>query len=142
MSSLTPKQEKFCQCVVSGMTQADAYRASYKVRANTKPDSVISQASELMADPRIYSRVVELRKPIVESIQLNREWVLKELIENVRMAKSAIPVKNAEGETGEYKQELPAANKALELLGKELGMFVDRKQIDLTTHEATLDDLA
>jgi hypothetical protein len=95
-----------------------------------------------MSDLRISSRVAELRKPVVEAIQLTREWVLKELIENVKMAKSAIPVRTADGETGEYKQELPAANKALELLGKELGMFVDRKQIDLTTHESTLDDLA
>ncbi len=29
MNKLTAKQEKFCQCIVSGMTQADAYREAY-----------------------------------------------------------------------------------------------------------------
>lgn len=141
-SKLTPQQEKFCQCIVSGMNQSDAYRASFKVRDGTKPECVTVQASTLMAGLSITLRVAELRKPVVEAIQLTREWVLKELIENVRMAKSAIPVRTADGETGDYKQELPSANKALELLGKELGMFVERKIVDLTTHEATLDELA
>ena len=140
--NLTPQQEKFCQCIVSGMNQSDAYRSSYNVRPNTKPESVNVSGSQMMADPKISQRVAELRKPVVEAIQLTREWVLKELIENVKMAKSAIPVRTTDGETGEYKQELPAANKALELLGKELGMFVERKIVDLTTHEATLDELA
>jgi len=27
--NLTPKQEKFAQCVADGMTQADAYRVAY-----------------------------------------------------------------------------------------------------------------
>ena len=55
---------------------------------------------------------------------------LDQLVENVKMAKQAEPVLDHEGKpTGEYRQNLPAANKALELLGKELGMFVDRKEV-------------
>ena len=135
MSKLTPKQEKFAQNIVSGMSQADAYRNSFNVKANTKPETVQANASRMMADSTVAARVAELRAPIIEKIQLTREWVLNELIENVQMAKSAIPVRNADGETGEYKQELPSANKALELLGKELGMFVERSETKMTIHD-------
>jgi len=36
MSALTPKQEKFAQCVAEGMSQADAYRSSYNCKPTTK----------------------------------------------------------------------------------------------------------
>ena len=66
----------------------------------------------------------------VEKAGLSKGWVIAQLMENVSMAKSAEPVLDAEGNpAGEYKQNLSAANKALELLGKEVGMFVDRKEI-------------
>ena len=42
---------------------------------------------------------------------LNRQWVLDELIRNVHLA--------------EERDDLKARNRALELLGKELKMFVD-----------------
>ena len=51
---LTGKQEKFCQCIADGMTQADAYNA-----VNMKQDSVHVNASKLMADAKIAQRVAE-----------------------------------------------------------------------------------
>ena len=46
------------------------------------------------------------------------------------MGKQADPILDGEGNpTGEYRQNLPAANVALGLIGKELGMFIDRKEI-------------
>ena len=38
--NLTPKQEKFAQCVADGMTQADAYRAAYDCAPSTKAESI------------------------------------------------------------------------------------------------------
>lgn len=140
---LTPQQEKFCQCIVSGMNQSDAYRKSYKVQKTTAAKTVIDNACKLMARTDITQRVAELRVPIIAKVQLTREWVLDQLIENVQMGKALDPIIDKDGGvTGDVKQNLPAANKALELLGKEIGMFVDRKVVDLTTHEATLDELA
>ena len=54
---LTPKQEKFAQSVVSGMNQSDAYRAAYKVRPNTKPETVNQAASRIMSDSNVAARV-------------------------------------------------------------------------------------
>lgn len=143
--ALTPKQEKFCQNILAGMSQADAYRNSFNVKQNTKAATIQDSASKLMATPAITQRVEEMRKPVIAKLQLTREWVLEQLIENVSMAKALEPVISKDGQTtGEVKQNLPAANKALEMLGKEIGMFTDKLDINahVTTHEASLDDLA
>lgn len=144
---LTARQEKFCLNIVSGMTQADAYRNSYKVQPDTKNETIQANASRLMADSMVKARVAELRQPIIEKVQLTREWVIEQLIENVVMGKATDPVIGKDGEhTGDLKQNLPAANKALELLGKELGMFVDKSKVEvessvtlmLSNHDAQL----
>ena len=62
---LTGKQEKFCQCVADGMTQADAYRTAYNAE-KMKPESVQVKASVLMADGKIALRVAELRDALAE----------------------------------------------------------------------------
>ena len=46
----------------------------------------------------------------------------------------AVAVRGNDGKaTGEYRYEGSVANRALELLGKELGMFVERHEVDQTT---------
>jgi phage terminase small subunit len=60
---MTPKQEKFAQCIADGMNQADAYRAAYDAE-KMKPESIYSKASELMADGKVASRVQELKEQL------------------------------------------------------------------------------
>jgi hypothetical protein len=55
----------------------------------------------------------------VEELAITKEWVLLKLKEN------AINVLKVEGGS-------PVANRALELLGKELGMFIDRAEVTQT----------
>jgi hypothetical protein len=63
----------------------------------------------------------------IKSTALTKEWVIETLKENVARAMQATEVKRADGTgTGEYQYQGSVANRALELLGKELGMFVDR----------------
>jgi hypothetical protein len=59
--ALTPKQEKFCQCIADGMTQADSYRASYNASRMSK-GSVYVRASELMSDSKREDSVNALKK--------------------------------------------------------------------------------
>ena len=67
--------------------------------------------------------------------------MLNRLIENVERAMQAQPVLDAKGvPTGEYRYEGSVANRALELLGKEQGMFVDRKEIGKPGAFDALDD--
>ena len=66
----------------------------------------------------------------IKSTALTKEWVIETLKENVARAMQAKSVKTDDGETiGEYQYQGSVANRALELLGKELGMFIDRKEV-------------
>jgi hypothetical protein len=62
---MTPKQEKFAQCIADGMNQADAYRTAYDA-SKMKDTSIHVNASKLMADNTISDRVRELRAAVVE----------------------------------------------------------------------------
>ncbi|WP_434513794.1 terminase small subunit [Dechloromonas sp. ARDL1] len=76
--SLTPKQEKFAQEVASGKSQADAYRAAFDC-ARSKPETIQSHASRLMADGKVSARVKELREMIVDRLAINNERILREI---------------------------------------------------------------
>jgi len=73
--------------------------------------------------------VAELRQAIsthtVEKTSVSKAWVIAKLVENVERAMQAVPVLDA----GDYTYQGNVANRALELIGKEYGMFIDRKEI-------------
>lgn len=77
---LTPKQEKFAQCIADGMNQSDAYRAAYDAGA-MKPSTVNVKASELMADGKVTVRVDQLRKALSDKALWTREDSVKALKE-------------------------------------------------------------
>ena len=58
--ALTAKQEAFAQAVASGMTQADAYRASYDCE-NSADKTIVEEASRVMADRNVSARVQVLK---------------------------------------------------------------------------------
>lgn len=78
--ALTPKQEKFAQCVADGMTQADAYRTAFDVGATTKPETVQANASRLMADSTVSARVAELKQQLSEKALWTRQNSVQALI--------------------------------------------------------------
>lgn len=61
--ALTAKQEAFAQAVAGGMTQADAYRASYDCE-NSSEQTIYDEASDLMRHPEIAPRVASLKEAI------------------------------------------------------------------------------
>jgi phage terminase small subunit len=85
--------------------------------------------------------VEELQAAAAAKTVLSRQWVIERLVENVERAMQAVPVLDHEGEaTGEYSYQGNVANKALELLGKEIGMFVGPREDDLAmTLRVTID---
>jgi phage terminase small subunit len=127
------RHEHFAQLVAGGKTPPAAY-----VLAGYSEAGATQSANRLLKKADVLLRVEELRKSVeepareraIEKAAVDKAWVLSELIEVVKMAKQAEPVYDNDGNPiGEYKQNLAAGNKALELIGKELGMFVDRKEI-------------
>lgn len=85
--ALTSKQEMFAQCVASGKSQSDAYRAAYDVGEDTKPESVAQQASVLMSDLNITSRVDELKDELAKKCLWTREDSVRELVSRLSNAK-------------------------------------------------------
>ena len=112
---LTNKQEAFAQAVASGMSQSDAYRASFKVRPTTKPESVNQSASAMMANVNVSSRVAELRKPVVEAAQITLKGHLERLGELSRLSQ----------ESG----QMSAAIAAEVARGKASGLYVERTEL-------------
>lgn len=60
-NKLSPQQEAFAVAVVSGKTQADAYREAYPKSKAWKDDSVHNKASALMRNAQVKARVKELQ---------------------------------------------------------------------------------
>lgn len=77
---LTPKQEKFCQGIVKGLSQADAYRDAYNCK-NMSDDAIYREASLLMNSPKISQRVNELRGEVTQEIKFTVADALKEFNE-------------------------------------------------------------
>lgn len=75
----------------------------------------------------------------MEALAIDKASVMARLVENIDRAMQAVKVLDHKGKpTGEYRYDGNVANRALELLGKEIGMFIDRKQV--TNLYATLSD--
>jgi len=79
MSKLTAQQEKFCQSIADGMSQADAYRASYKA-SGMKGDSIHVNASKLAADAKVALRIAELKAALAETALWTRQNAVQALI--------------------------------------------------------------
>jgi hypothetical protein len=113
------------------MTPTKAYSA-----AGFVGKGAAQSASRLAKDTAVAARIAELRNNIsrvaMERTLVDREYVIRRLKENVERSMQAEPVRDRSGkETGRYTYDGSVANRALELLGKELGMF--RDAIDHTT---------
>jgi len=123
------KHEIFASLVAKGLSGRQAY-----IDAGYSPNGADGAASKLQKTAKVAARIAELREKVanrvIEKTAISKEWVLAELVDNVKKAKAAEPVRNKDGEEiGEYRANFQAANTALHLIGKELGMFVEKAEI-------------
>lgn len=90
---LTPKQEKFCQCIVSGMSGKESYITAYE--NNSNDNTAYKEAMKLLDREDIQARIKDLRKPLelqAKTIALSerdkkRQW-LWDMINNPNTADS------------------------------------------------------
>ncbi len=98
---------------MSGVKNAEAYAS-----AGYSPNGAERAASRLLKNVRIHARVMELQAEcsalVVRRLVLDRNRTLNRLNQVVDLA-----IKD-----GDYR----SANRALELIGRELGMFMERSQ--------------
>jgi len=126
------RHEKFAHEIAKGTSSREAYKlAGYEPKNDATADAC---ASRLLSNAGITRRVAEIKEGIsvvaIEKTAISKAWVIAKLVENVERAMQAEAVLDPQGNpTGEYKYNGNVANRALELIGKEQGMFVDRKEV-------------
>ena len=106
--SLTPKQHIFCDGILSGLNQSDAYREAYDVDG-MMPATIHNEAFKLMANP-------EIATSIEASRQHRRGWTLARILEEAD--------RNLQG--AQEDRQWSSANGALAFIGKASGTIVDR----------------
>ena len=129
-NGLTAKQEAFCQGVgTRGETLAAAYRVAYDA-SNMTAASIYAEASRLMANPLIASRVNALVQQKQMSVSLDATRIRQHVIERLQ-AESSNP-------------ENPSSTRvrALELLGKLNTVDLFRERSVVETEHAPASDLA
>jgi phage terminase small subunit len=133
--TLTPKQARFIEeYLVDLNATAAATRAGYS------PRSAYTSGYENLKNPIIVAALKKAQSELSRRTELSQEWVVGQLVENVARAMTAIPVYDRDGEpTGEYRYEGQVANRALELLGKHLGMFTDKLHVSGSLEVVTVD---
>ena len=97
---LTAKQETFAQAIADGLGQADAYRMAYDAES-MKDESIYPQASKLMKNPKVATRIGELKAQVVEKQLWTREMSVKGLMSAYRIALEA---KTSTGMTAAVKE--------------------------------------
>ncbi len=126
--SLTDKQTRFVQEFLLDLnaTQA-AIRAGYSAKTANE------QAARLLANVSVAEAVRQAQAARSERTLMKADWVLERLRDVVERCMQAEPVLDSEGApTGIYKFNASGANKALELIGKHLGMFVEKHEHAVT----------
>ncbi|MBV9567757.1 MAG: hypothetical protein JO172_06435 [Hyphomicrobiales bacterium] len=114
-----------------------AKAASAKAKPpRTKPIARPKAPAETAVNGNALASIVapQPRRRRAPAAPVTREWVLERLAENVRRAMKIEPVTVRGTPTGEYRYEGSVANRALELLGKELGLLVERSESVNTHH--------
>ena len=115
---LTHKQEKFAQLVAAGATQSDAYRQAYNVSPDTLPDTIHENASHLAADTNVLPRIQQLKAAAQAKVVAKHSWNLDKI---VTQAEKHMEIALTGGSKG-----VPAANGALELIGRATGLLSDK----------------
>ena len=143
---LTPKQEKFCQLYIELGNASEAYRRSYDC-SKMKPQSIKRKAMELLKDGTITATfIAELRFEHRQRHNLTVDNIIADLqeVRDICMGRKSVVltdvVKNAQEGTVNaidspmFVFEPTSANKALELLGKHLGMFAQKMELSGDLH--------
>lgn len=130
MTELKKRYELFCQEYVVDYNGTQA-----AIRAGYKEKSARQQASRLLALEEVLTRISELQKDQLDRLALSQDYVVLQLLETYKCCREPSPVLRYDPSTGEmeetgmYQFDSKGALRALELIGKHLGMFSDKVHV-------------
>lgn len=124
---LTPKQEAFAQAYVETGNASEAYRRTYDVASDCKPNTIEKRACELLKNGKVTGRVEALQVKHAKRHDVTVDSITAMLKEDRELAR-----KN---------DQASAAVSAAMGLAKLHGLIIDRSKVDLTSHEEALEQL-
>ena len=133
--SLTPKQARFVEeYLIDLNATAAAKRAGYSER------TAYAQGQRLLKNVEIAAAIQKAQEARSERTRIDQDWVIERLVGVYEASMEARPVNDKNGEEKGFTFNPTAANRALELIGKHKGMFIDRKLIGLRRIEDMTED--
>jgi phage terminase small subunit len=124
--TLTAKQTAFCREYLIDFNATQA-----AIRAGYSPRTANEQGARLLAKASLQVEIRRLVDERAKRVEVSADFVVRTLVENVQRSMQAVPVLDVDGNpVGEYRYNGAVVNKALELLGRHLGMFTDRQEIE------------
>ena len=129
---LNTRQSQF---VVEYLVDGNATQAA--IRAGYSEKTAYAQGSRLLKSVEVQKSIERSRRKALEKAEVTREWILTRLVENLNNC--------LDKDSHTYNPS--AANKAIELLGREHKMFIERKELAGANggplqHEVTSKDVA
>lgn len=110
---LTPKQARFVEEYLTSLNATQAARAA---GYSDKGNAAEVRGSELLRNRKVMDAIAAARAERTKRVKVDQDFVLNRLMEE---AEGSGPDSNAS-----------ARIRATELLGKHIGMFVDRHQVE------------
>ena len=117
---LTPKQDKFCLELLKDFNASQA-----ALRAGYSKKNYGHIGWELLQKTTIQQKLQELTAKQAEKAEITVEWVIQELKQLYTRCQSSLTSKGA----------IAGATKQLELLGKHIGMWIDRSELTINIKE-------
>jgi putative terminase small subunit terS len=137
VGKLRERQKRF---VEEYLVDLNATQAA--IRAGYSEKTAMEQGYQLLQKTSVQKAIEEAQNKRLERIQISQDEVIRRLLENADIAsgkKAIVLTQIRKSENGEivgddvaqFVYEPSSVNKALELLGKHLGMFANK--VDVTT---------
>ncbi|MFZ7141577.1 terminase small subunit [Avibacterium avium] len=139
---LTDKQKRFVEEYLIDLNATQA-----AIRAGYSEKTAYSIGQENLTKPEIQAAIQTAQNKRAERVQITQDDVIRMLLENIEVAsgkKAVIKTEIRKSEDGElvgddiaqFVYESSSVNKALELLGKHLGMF--SQKVDLISSDGSM----
>jgi len=127
--SLSPKQEAFCLAYAASGNATQSYKAAgYKVKDD---NSAAAGAVQLLRNIKVKRRLQEIANE-VQSKRIMDITEIQERLSDIGRQETTEEYITMEGIRMEKRVAAKDALKAMELLGKMHGAFVDRSQVELS----------
>lgn len=137
---LTPKQEKFVQNIVKGMSQVDAYRDAYNTKSMSD-NAVYREASLLMKNPKITQRHKELGAKTESNTIMTAQERLEYLTKVISGETGEKILQEVDGEMVEVDVPTSLKNKlsAIDIMNKMQGEYITKIEGEIKVNR--LEDL-